>query len=106
MTITRNELINNISEKVGIDTPIIQRIVEAEEEIIFDYLSSDPSSEEIDLKPFKGISIKRTFVKGRLYSKGMFRDHYCDDHVSVKGCVTKYYSDKINEILKSKGKMK
>ncbi len=99
LTLTQEDLIKQISNKEDIDVAIVRQVFKSAEDIIFDYLSSTTPSEEISIKLFNGICIKRKYIKGKKYSKGMFQNIDCPEHVNTKACMSKYYNGQINQRL-------
>ena len=69
LNITQESIITQIANKEDIDAAIVRQIFKSTENIVFDCLSSIAPSEEINIKLFKGITIKRKFIKRRKYSK-------------------------------------
>lgn len=99
MNITQDTLINQIAEKENINETTVRLILKSTENIVFNYLSSIAPSEDITIKLFHGISLKRTYVQKKQYSKGMFQNIDCPEHVHVKACFSKYYNGQINQKL-------
>lgn len=99
MNVTQDVLINQIATKEDIDVATVRKILKSAENIIFDYLSSITPSEDISIKLLNGINIKRKYIKKKKYSKGMFQNIECPDHVNVKVCLSKYYNGQVNQRL-------
>ncbi len=99
MDVTQKILINQIATKEDIDVATVRKILKSAENIIFGYLSSITPSEEVNIKLLNGINIKRKYIKKKKYSKGMFNNIECPDHVNVKACLSKYYVGQINKKL-------
>lgn len=99
MIITQENLIKQIADKEDINVATVRTIFKSAENIIFDYLSSITPSEEINIKLLNGINIKRKYIKKKKYSKGMFQNIECPDHVNVKACLSKYYNGQVNQYL-------
>lgn len=99
MNITQDVLINQIATKEDIDVATVRKILKSAENIIFDYLSSITPSEEVNIKLLNGINIKRKYIKRKKYSKGMFQNIECPDHVNVKASLSKYYNGQVNQYL-------
>ncbi len=99
MNITQDVLINQIATKEDIDVATVRKILKSAENIIFDYLSSITPSEEVNIKLLNGINIKRKYIKKKKYSKGMFQNIECHEHVNVKACLSKYYIGQVNRKL-------
>lgn len=95
-------LITQIADKEDINVATVRNIFKSAEKIIFDYLSSTTPSEEITIKLFNGVSIKRKYIKNKKYSKGMFKNIDCNEHVNIKASLSKYYNGQVNQKLFSK----
>lgn len=99
MNVTQDVLINQIATKEDIDVATIRKILKSVENIVFDYLSSITPSEEVNIRLLNGINIKRKYIKKKKYSKGMFKNIECPDHVNVKASLSKYYNSQVNQYL-------
>lgn len=99
MNVTQDVLINQIATKEDIDVATVRKILKSAENIIFDYLSSVTPSEEVNIKLLNGINIKRKYIKKKKYSKGMFQNINCPEHVNVKAYSSKYYNGQVNQCL-------
>lgn len=99
MNINQDTLIKQIADREDINVATVRKLFKSAEDIIFDYLSSIAPSEELTLKLFNGISIKRRYIKRKEYSKGMFKNIDCPEHVSVKTSLSKYYEKQVNQEL-------
>lgn len=95
-------LINQIAAKEDINVATVRNIFKSAEKIIFDYLSSITPSEEVTIKLFNGISIKRKYIKNKKYSKGMFKNIDCPERVNIKVLLSKYYNGQVNQKLFSR----
>ncbi len=99
LNINQDLLINQIADKEDINVATVRKLFKSAEDIIFDYLSSITPSEEITIKLFNGVSIKRKYIKGKKYSKGMFKNIDCQEHVNIKAYLSKYYNGQVNQKL-------
>ncbi len=99
MNITQDTLIQQIADREKLPAATVRKLFQSAEDIIFDYLSSTAPSEEITIKLFSGISIKRTYLKEKKYSRGMFQNIDCPEHVAVKAASSKYYNRQVNQKL-------
>ena len=99
MNVTQDVLINQIATKEDVDVATVRKILKSAENIIFDYLSSITPSEEVNIKLLNGINIKSKYIKKKKYSKGMFQNIECPDHVNVKASLSKYYNGQVNQYL-------
>ncbi|MDE6742621.1 MAG: hypothetical protein K2J95_01930 [Lachnospiraceae bacterium] len=99
MNITQDVLINQIAEKADLNPATVRQVIKSAEMIIFDHLSSISPIEEVNLKLLNGFNIKRKYIQKKKYSKGMFQNLDCPEHVNVKAYLSKYYNDQINQQL-------
>lgn len=99
MNVTQDVLINQIATKEDIDVATVRKIFKATENIIFDYLSSITPSEEVNIKLLNGINIKRKHIEKKKYSKGMFKNINCPEHVNIKTYMSRYYNGHVNQCL-------
>ena len=102
MIITQVTLIKQIADKEGINVATVRNIFKSAEDIVFDHLSSTAPSEKLVLKILNGISLERKYIPKKKYSKGMFQDIDCQEHVNVKANSSTYYSKKVNDELFSR----
>lgn len=99
MNITQDSLINQIAAKADLNTAIVRQVIKSAEMIIFDHLSSIDPIEEVNIKLLNGFIIKRKYIQKKNYSKGMFQNLECPEHVNVKANLSKYYNEQINQRL-------
>ena len=99
MNITQETLINQIAAGEAIPAEMVRQTLKSAENIIFNYFSSVPPSEEVNIKLFPGLSMKRNYIETRKYSKGMFRNIDCPEHVNVKASFSRYYIGQLNQRL-------
>lgn len=99
IVVTQDDLIKQISKQEDIDVATVRKVFKSAENCIFDYLSSTSPIENIYLKIFSGFNISRKYEKDKIYSKGMFKEIGCPEHVKVNGHITKYYKNKVNDSL-------
>lgn len=99
LNITQDALINQIACTKDINTATVRQVFKSAEKIIFDCLSSVAPSEELSIKLFNGIRLERKYIEKKTYSKGMFQDMDCPEHVTVKACMSKYYNGQVNQKL-------
>ena len=57
------------------------------------------NEKKIDIKIFNGMSVERNYIDRKIYTKGMFEDLDCPEHVKLKASVSKYYNNRVNEKL-------
>lgn len=99
MIITQDNLIKQIADRRDISVATVRDIFESAEDIIFDHLSSTTPSENIIIKLLNGISLERKYIEQKKYSKGMFQNIDCPEHVNIKANSSKYYSKRVNDEL-------
>ncbi len=99
MNMNQDTLMKQISDRENINIATVRKLFKATEDIIFDYLSSINPSEEITIKLFNGISIRRQYIEKKNYSKGLFENIECPEHVNVKARLSKYYIGQVNQKL-------
>lgn len=99
MNMNQDTLIKQIADRENVNVTTIRNIFRSAEDIIFGCLSSVAPSEEININLFTGIHIKRKYIEKKKYSKGIFKDIDCPEHVNVKAYLSKYYNKKVNQHL-------
>lgn len=99
MKINQDTLLKQIADKEGLNIAAVRSIFRSAEELIWDYLTASGPAEDVALKLFHGISIHRTYVGEKKYSKGMFQNISCPEHVNVKAHISKYYHTQVNQAL-------
>lgn len=97
LIITQEKLVNQIAETEGINVTTVQKIFKSAENIIFAHLSSASPTENILVRFFKGISLESKCIEKKEYSKGIFQNITCPEHINIKAKVSRYYSTKVNE---------
>lgn len=96
MDIKQDAIIRRISIDENLKISTVQKVFKSAEKIILEHLSSTDPLEDVNIKIFNGITIKRRYRKGKIYTKGMFDCVDCPEHVKIKGTVSKYFSNKVN----------
>lgn len=99
MIITQDSLIRQIADREQVNAATVRDIFKSAEEIVFEHLSSTAPSENIIIKLFHGVHLERNHVGEKKYSKGMFQNLDCPEHVNVKAASSRYYSRKVNDKL-------
>ena len=99
MTVTQEDIIKRIAEKEDISIATVRDVLKSAEKIIFDYLSSTTPIENLTIKPLNGFSIERKYIGEKIYTKGMFRNLNCPEHINTKTVVSKYYNNRVNKRL-------
>lgn len=91
-----------IADREDMNVATVRNVFKSAEKIIFDHLSSTTPSESVVIKLLNGISLERKYVGKKTYTKGMFRDINCPEHVNIKANLSKYYNNRVNEELFTK----
>lgn len=99
MNITQDALMKQIADKENMNIATVRKLFKSAEDIVFDYLSSTVPSEEVNIKLLNGINIKRKYIEKKKYSKGMFQNITCPEHVNIKISLSKYYNGQVNQKL-------
>lgn len=99
MIITRDNFIRQIAEKEEVDTAAVRRIFQSAEDILSGCLTSASPAEPVVIRLFNGISIERKYIAKKTYSKGMFQDMVCPEHVNIKANISRYYNGQVNRLL-------
>ena len=86
--------INQIAKKEDINVETVRRIFSATENIVFDYLSSTTPSENVVVKILNGLSLTGKYIPEKEIHT--YDDIKCEERISVKPRVTRYYNRKIN----------
>ena len=94
LVITQKKLINQIAKKEDINVETVRRIFSATENIVFDYLSSTTPSENVVVKILNGLSLTGKYIPEKEIHT--YDDIKCEERISVKPRVTRYYNRKIN----------
>lgn len=92
-------MIRQIAQKEELNTATVRRIFKSAELIMADCFASAAPAEEVTIRPFQGISLRRNYVRKKTYSKGMFQNVDCPEHVTVKANLSKYYIGQLNQKL-------
>lgn len=95
LIITQKRLIDQVAKKEDINIATVRRIFEATEDIIFDYLSSTTPSESVTVKPLSGLTICGKYIPQKEIHT--YDDIICNERISVKPKITRYYNRKINK---------
>lgn len=99
LNITQDTLMKQIADRENVNPAMVRRLFRSAEDIIFDYLSSTAPPEEINIKLLNGIQIRRRYIKEKKYSRGMFQNRDCPEHVHTKASLSKYYNGQVNRKL-------
>lgn len=88
-----------IADREDMNVATVRNVFKSAEKIIFDHLSSTTPSENVVIKLLNGISLERKYVGKKTYTKGMFKNVDCLEHVNIKANLSKYYNNRVNEEL-------
>ncbi len=94
MILTQEELIKRIANKEDIDVATVRKIFESAENIIFDYLSSTTSSENMIIKLMDGLSLECNYIPEKEIHT--YDDIVCKSRIWAKPKITRYYNRKLN----------
>ncbi len=94
MTLTQEELINQIANKEDISVATVRNIFKSAEKIIFDYLSSTKPSENKSIKLLDGLSLECNYIPGKEIHT--YDDINCKPRIWTKPKITRYYNRKLN----------
>lgn len=94
MIVTQENLVKQIANKEDIDVATVRKIFESAEKIIFDYLSSTTSSENMTVKLMDGLSLECNYIPEKKIHT--YDDIVCKPRIWVKPKITRYYNRKLN----------
>ncbi len=97
MTVTQDELINDIAAKEDVDVMTVRKVFKSAETIIFAHLSSAAPTEKITIKLLRGLSVVSEHIPERTIDRGLFQGYTCPGKIRTKATVTDYYKRKLNE---------
>lgn len=61
MVVSKEQLIKNIADREGIDVASVRDVIAGMENLVYAYLSSATPTENITVKPLKGLSITSVY---------------------------------------------
>ena len=94
MIITQENLVKQIANREDIDVATVRKIFKSAEEIVFDYLSSTTSSENMIVKLMDGLSLECNYIpKKEIHT---YDDITCRPRIWTRPKVTRYYNRKLN----------
>ena len=94
MIVTQEKLVKQIANIEDIDVATVRKIFESAEKIIFDYLSSTTSSENMTVKLMDGLSLECNYLPGKAIHT--YDDIVCKPRIWTKPKITRYYNRKLN----------
>lgn len=94
MIITQEKLVKQIANREDINVATVRKIFESAEKIIFDYLSSTTSSENMTVKLMDGLSLECNYLPEKEIHT--YDDIVCKPRIWVKPKITRYYNRKLN----------
>lgn len=83
-----------IANREDIDVATVRKIFKSAEKIVFDYLSSTTSSENITVKIMDGLSLECNYVPEKEIHT--YDDIVCIPRIWAKPKITRYYNRKLN----------
>lgn len=94
MIITQEQLIRELAETEDMNLADLRRIFASLEAQIFRYLSMASPTEEVTVKPLKGLSVECKYIpERRLHT---YRELQCRERIWAKPKITRYYNRKLN----------
>ena len=94
LIITQENLVKQIANREDIDVATVRKIFKSAEEIVFDYLSSTTSSENMIVKLMDGLSFECNYIPQKEIHT--YDDIVCKPRIWVKPKITRYYNRKLN----------
>ena len=94
MIVTQENLIKQIADKEDINVATVRQILKSAENIVFDYLSSTTSSENMIVKLMDGLSLECNYIPEKEIHT--YDNIVCKPRIWVKPKVTRYYNRKLN----------
>ena len=94
MIVTQEKLVKQIANIEDIDVATVRKIFESAEKIIFDYLSSTTSSENMTVKLMDGLSLECNYLPEKEIHT--YDDIVCKPRIWTKPKITRYYNRKLN----------
>ena len=94
MIVTQENLIKQIANREDINVATVRKIFESAEKIVFDYLSSTTSSENMTVKLMDGLSLECNYIPEKEIHT--YDDIVCKPRVWAKPKITRYYNRKLN----------
>ena len=95
MVLTQNDLIKQIAQREDINMAIVQKVFKATEKIIFDHLSSTTPTENMIVKPLKGLSISCEYIPEKTIHT--YKDLKIGEKIWAKPKITRYYNRSLNK---------
>lgn len=94
MIITQEQLLREIAETEDLNLADLRRIFASLEELLFHYLSMASPSEEVTVKPLKGLSVECKYIPPRQLHT--YRELQCKERIWAKPKITRYYNRRLN----------
>ena len=94
MVITKENLIERIANKEGMNTAAVRKIFKSAEDIIFACLSSTTPSENTIIKLLDGLSLECSYIpETKIHT---YKDITCKPKIWAKAKITRHYNRKLN----------
>ncbi|WP_304430830.1 hypothetical protein [Romboutsia ilealis] len=94
MIVTQENLVKQIANREDIDIATVRKIFKTAEKIVFDYLSSTTSSENMTVKLMDGLSLECNYLPEKEIHT--YDDIVCKSRIWAKPKITRYYNRKLN----------
>lgn len=100
-TINKEELVEAIARRGNMFTKDVEKFLALYDDVIFSLLSEPTGVEEgLKIRIANGIYIERKFVPERVQEFGQLAGKTIPEHCNLRGHITPYYADKMNEAIK------
>lgn len=95
LTLSQNDLIKQIAKREDINMAIVRKVLKATEKIIFDHLSSTTPSENMVVKPLKGLTIECKYIPQK--EMHTYKNLKIKDKIWAKPKITRHYNRTLND---------
>lgn len=96
MTVTQENLIQEIAQAEGMDAATVRKLFQSLERHVFDHLSSATACEPVVIKLLDGLRLECNYVPEK--EMHTFDDIVRKAKIWVKPKITRYYNRKLNEV--------
>lgn len=98
MIIKRDDLVTSIANELELNKYSVKEIIDCLEEVIKEDLSKADENDDIEIKLFKGLKLKSTYIPSHIGKNPKTNeDVIVDDKIKVIAKVTDYYNNKLNK---------
>lgn len=94
LTLTQDELIKQIADREDINVATVRKVFKSAENIVFAYLSSTTSSENMNVKLMDGLSLECNYIPQKEIHT--YDSIICKPKIWAKPKITRYYNRKLN----------